>query len=239
MENIYEDGSYLANHEGWHIEDSPWKAEQINKIIQLNQISFKSAVEVGCGAGGVINELSKKFPDVQFSGFEISPQAAQFWAQHQRDNVKIELKDFLTTSDTYDLLLLIDVFEHIPDYMGFLKSLSARSKYFVFNIPLDMHIVGLILDNQVSARDKYGHLHYFSKATALRILADTGYQIVDHFYAPGFSGVPVESGRKTWQQKLLYPCRKLMYSVSPALSTKLFGGASLMVLATSEPNRSS
>lgn len=236
METIYENGSYLANHENWHIEDSPWKAAQIAKIIQLNQISFASAVEVGCGAGGIIYELSKKFADVSFAGFEISPQAAQFWAQHQRDNVKIELKDFLTTSDSYDLLLLIDVFEHVPDYMGFLKSLSSRSKYFIFNIPLDMYLVGLILDNQVSARSKYGHLHYFSKATALSVLADTGYKIVDHFYAPGFSGVPPESGRKTWQQKLLYPCRKLMYSISPSLSTKLLGGASLMVLATSESN---
>jgi Methyltransferase domain len=234
METIYENGSYLANHENWHIEDSPWKAEQIAKIIQLNQISFESAVEVGCGAGGIVYELSKKFPDVPFSGFEISPQAAQFWSQHQRDNVKIELKDFLTTSDAYDLLLLIDVFEHVPDYMGFLKSLSSRSKYFIFNIPLDMHIAGVILDNQVHSRTKYGHLHYFSKATALETLTDTGYKIVDHFYAPGFSGAPPESGRKTWQQRVLFPLRQMMYSISPGLSTKLLGGASLMVLATAE-----
>jgi SAM-dependent methyltransferase len=234
METIYEDGSYLANNESWHIEDSPWKAEQITKIVKSNQVTFKSAVEVGCGAGGVVYELAKIFPEVQFSGFEISPQAAQFWSRHQRDNLKIELQDFLTTSNHYDLLLLIDVFEHVPDYMGFLKSLSARSKYFVFNIPLDMHIVGLILDNQINARNKYGHLHYFSKATALQTLTDTGYKIVDYFYAPGFAGAPPESSRKTWQQRILHPFRTGIYSISPALSTKLLGGSSLMVLATAE-----
>jgi hypothetical protein len=231
MELIYQDGTYLANHETWHTEDSPWKAEQIVKLIGKNNVVFESAVEVGCGAGGVVYEVAGKFPTSKFSGFEISPQAKAFWPRYQRENLSIHLEDFLTTSNFYDLLLLIDVFEHVPDYMGFLTLLSSRSKYFIFNIPLDMHLVGLLLDNQVHARKKYGHLHYFSKETALQTLTDTGYTVVDYFYAPGFSGVPAESGCKTWKQKLIYPCRWLMYGISPSLSTKLFGGASLMVLA--------
>jgi Methyltransferase domain len=234
MQTIYSDGTYLSNHENWHIEDSPWKAEQIEKIINQNNITFNTAVEVGCGAGGVIHELASKFPTGKFSGFEISPQASKFWPQFERNNLSFTIKDFLETSEIYDLLLLIDVFEHVPNYMSFLESILLRSKYFVFNIPLDMHLVGLLLDNQINARDKYGHLHYFSKATALRTLSDTGYKVVDYFYAPGFLGAPPESSRKTWKQKLLYPPRSFFYSLSPEFSTKLLGGASLMVLAQPE-----
>jgi cyclopropane fatty-acyl-phospholipid synthase-like methyltransferase len=233
MKAIYEDGTYLSNHETWHTEDSPWKAQQISKLIQRNDIKFIDAVEVGCGAGGVVYELSKLFPQVNFSGFEISPQATRFWNNYQSDNLQIKLADFLSTSKSYDLLCLIDVFEHVPDYMGFLKSLSSRSKYFIFNIPLDMHLLGVLLDHQVYSRNKYGHLHYFSKETALQTLTDTGYQIVDFFYAPGFLGAPPESSRKTWKQKSMYPGRWLMYHVSPSFSAKLLGGVSLMVLATS------
>lgn len=40
--------------------------------------------------------------------------------------------------------MLIDVFEHIEDYMDFLRSINSRAKYFVFHIPLDMYIQGLI-----------------------------------------------------------------------------------------------
>ena len=38
----------------------------------------------------------------------------------------------------YDLILCIDVFEHVEDYIGFLKTLKNKSKYHIFNIPLDM-----------------------------------------------------------------------------------------------------
>jgi SAM-dependent methyltransferase len=236
MQTIYSDGTYLANHENWHIEDSPWKASQISKIIRKNNVPFETAVEVGCGAGRISYELASQFTDKSFAGFDISPQASHFWAQFQRDNLVFNVQNFLETSKIYDLLLLIDVFEHVPDYMGFLESLSTRSNYFIFNIPIDMHLVGVLLDNQIHGRNKYGHLHYFSQATALRTLVDTGYEICDHFYAPGFCGVPPESGRKTWKQKLLYPARSLFYSLSPSFSAKLLGGVSVMVLAKSANN---
>jgi SAM-dependent methyltransferase len=234
MKAIYEDGTYLSNHETWHTEDSPWKAQQISKLIKRNDIKFCDAVEVGCGAGRIIYELSEVFPDSEFFGFEISSQAEKFWNQYQRSNLKIELNDFLETSHSYDVLMLIDVFEHVPDYLGFLEALSSRSKYFIFNIPLDMYIAGLLLNHHGFIREKYGHLHYFSKETALQTLEHTGYKIVDYFYAPGFSGVPPQSGRKTWKQKLIYPFRKLAYGISPGLNAKLLGGTSLMVLATSD-----
>jgi SAM-dependent methyltransferase len=225
------DGTYVSNHPTWHIEDSPWKASQIEKIIRSNAIQFNSVVEVGCGAGQIIHELSSSFPHAQFYGFEISQQASTFWSRQESDRVHLQLRDFLETSDFYDLLLLIDVFEHVPDYMGFLKSLSLRSKYFIFNVPLDMHLLGVTLDHQIDVRERYGHLHYFSRATALQTLIDTGYEVIDNFYAPGFLGAPPASSRKTTQQKVLYPLRYLIHKISPKWNAKLLGGSSLMVLA--------
>ena len=231
MQDIYQDGTYEKNNETWHIEDSPWKASQIETLIKRNQLSFNSVVEVGCGAGGILYELSKKFPQVNFEGFDISQQASQLWYKIPEAKINFVMDDFLLTHKQYDLLLLIDVFEHIPDYLGFLHSLSRRAKYFIFNIPLDMHIIGIMLDHQIYARKKYGHLHYFSKATALKTLEESGYIVVDNFLSPGFAGAPPESSRKTIKQKIIYPLRKVLFHISPELNAKLLGGVSLMVLA--------
>jgi hypothetical protein len=49
INEIYTDGSYYEKNINWHVEDSPWKADQIMKIIKKNNISFSSICEAGCG----------------------------------------------------------------------------------------------------------------------------------------------------------------------------------------------
>jgi len=52
-----EKGNYLENNPTWHIEDSPWKAKQIFKMLNKNSINPKSIAEIGCGAGEILNQL--------------------------------------------------------------------------------------------------------------------------------------------------------------------------------------
>jgi hypothetical protein len=58
METIYTSGEYLKTTQTWHIEDSPWKANQIIEIICNNHLQPKTIAEIGCGAGAIIEELS-------------------------------------------------------------------------------------------------------------------------------------------------------------------------------------
>jgi IS30 family transposase len=45
---------YLSKNPTWHVEDSPWKAEQILKLIKGNKLDFTQICEVGCGVGDLI-----------------------------------------------------------------------------------------------------------------------------------------------------------------------------------------
>jgi hypothetical protein len=177
--------------------------------------------------------LRRLRPGAQYSGYEISHDAQQFWGDS--DGIEFHFADFLTENTRTDVLLLCDVFEHVDDYVGFLRALLPRAGSFVFNIPIDLNVVGTLLDQQVSARRRYGHLHYFSVETALATLQYCGYQIERSDIVPSFKGVPKESGRASIQQKLLFPFRYLTYALSPRLSTKLFGGSHLVVLASAAP----
>jgi len=124
---------------------------------------------------------------------------------------------------------LIDVFEHVDDSLGFLRKLNRSADQYIFHIPLDMHFQGLIQDLQITRRDRFGHLHYFSKATALRTIEDTGYRVIDYFYTSG--KLEVASARRDLGDYIMNIPRRLFYPIFPDLTVKLFGGYSLLVLA--------
>jgi 2-polyprenyl-3-methyl-5-hydroxy-6-metoxy-1,4-benzoquinol methylase len=228
-EAIYTQGQYLENNPTWHIEDSTWKAEQIFKIIQNNNLQPLSICEVGCGSGEILNQLYLKMPNyLNFTGYEISPQAYQNCQKKAKDRLSFKLGDFQQEENTYfDLLLCIDVFEHIEDYFGFLKKLRQKSKYKIFHIPLDISVSSVLRSTPIlTARQLVGHLHYFSKETALATLKDTGYEICDYFYTAGSIDLPV----KHFKTLLGNLPRKVLYSLNQDIAVRLLGGYSLLVL---------
>lgn len=227
----YTSGSYGTANVGWHQEDSSWKAGQIQRILERNSIKPRSFVEVGCGAGGILSWLAKSHREALLSGYDISPQAIKLAERYQAENVKFFCKDFLTErTDVCDMLLAIDVVEHIPNYIGFLEALRDRARAFAFHIPLELHVQAVLRDTQILTRDAFGHLHYFSKATVLRTLEDTGYKVVDWFYTP--VALQSQSGQRTWKREIANIPRRLCFPLAPDLTTKILGGYSIMVLAT-------
>ena len=118
MNKIYteEKGEYLLNNPTWHVEDSPWKAKQILKMLNRHPINPKSIAEVGCGAGEILNQLYLALPtDLTFTGFDISIDAFNFAKERENKRLKFRLGDFSETREKFDLLLAMDVFEHVDD----------------------------------------------------------------------------------------------------------------------------
>lgn len=229
-ENIYQTGEYLEKNKDWHVSDSPWKAGNIYKMIQRNKLDYKSVCEVGCGAGEILKQLSFKMPsDVNFEGYEISPQAYELSKSRENDRIKFHLKDLLEEDKSvkFDIVMAIDVFEHIEDEFDFLRKLKSRGKYKIFHIPLDININSIIQDKFMVGRRTVGHINYYTKETALATLEDTGYKIMDYFYTADSLELP----RKTLKSKIAKLPRKLLFNLNEDATVKLFGGFSLMVLA--------
>lgn len=83
IEPRYLDSSYLARNPDWDRKDAPWKASQVLNLLNNHQITPNSICEVGCGSGDILANLSVTLPHATMSGFDISPQAAEFWKEHQ------------------------------------------------------------------------------------------------------------------------------------------------------------
>ena len=177
MKNMYVDGTFLEQSGGkWFAEHGPWKARQVVNCIRKNQLQFDSVVDIGCGAGTVLSEMCKILgsKDIQYSGYDISPQAIRLSKQVESDQVKFFCGDFFKSDVEYcDLLLALDTFEHVPDYLDFLAKCQAAARYKIYIIPLDISIQSMILGGLIKMRKRHGHLHYFTAEAALETLQYT------------------------------------------------------------------
>jgi len=229
MTQIYEDGTYLDNNPSWHVNDSAWKASQIKKIIEKNSLNPKKIGEVGCGAGEILNRLSMLFGNsIEYTGYEISPQAFDLCKKKTKTNLTFNLSDLFEDNNSYfDIVMAIDVFEHVEDYFGFLRKLKKKAKYKIFHIPLDLSVQTILRSTPLlRGRKLVGHIHYFTKETALETLKDTGHEIIDFFYTGGSLELP----NRGWKTNLLKIPRKLAFLVNNDLAVRILGGYSILVL---------
>jgi cyclopropane fatty-acyl-phospholipid synthase-like methyltransferase len=225
---IYESGDYLDNNPDWHAGDAPFKARWASEILRRNGADPKHIVEIGCGSGEILCELAATFPQARLEGYDISPQAMSIAQPKASERLAFHLEDYLEGErEQAELLMAIDVFEHVPDYMGFLRKMKPKAQLKLFHIPLDMSVQGVLRNKPIMrVREIVGHLHYFDKDTALATLRDCGYEIVDWNYTYHSSLL-----NRRLAARLLDLPRRVLRAANEDFAVRLLGGASMMVLA--------
>jgi SAM-dependent methyltransferase len=234
--SIYKDGAYLDLNPTYHVEDSAWKAAHIVKLLRLyNNYDLavcKDVIEVGCGGGQILQGLSTSgyFSNASYHGYDINPDAIEL-AQSLSRHIEFQAIDFLDSAVTGDLIVCADVFEHIDDYYGFLAKLRSKGRYFVFNIPLDISLLTTMRPALFASTYKtVGHVHFFTKATALLALQHAGYTVIGHLYA---KAALYHFTRKnlTFKKLLRLGPQTIIDRLNEDLSATLLGGYSLVVFA--------
>ena len=228
--NIYLDGTYKDQFPDWHIEDSANKAKVICEAIGRVKIEPKTVMEIGCGAGEILNVLHSKLSEkVVFKGYEISPQAYEFCQTRIKDRLSFYNEDIFESkvSVRYDVVLCIDVFEHVENYIDFLRKLKTVGDYKIFRIPLDLSARGVVRNNFWNSREEFGHLHYFTKELILQVLKDLDYVVVDSF----FDTTAMQSKPTSIKNYLMTLLNKFAFMINQDFAARTFGGYFLMVTA--------
>jgi SAM-dependent methyltransferase len=198
-------------------------------MLERHAIKPATVCEIGCGAGEILRELAARMdPSTRFFGYDISPNAYALCSQKASDRLSFHLGDLLDQPLHFDVAMAIDVFEHVEDYFTFLRKLRTKADYKIFHIPLELSALMVARERPLlDARRSVGHIHHFSKDTALASLEDCGYKVIDHSYTSGRT----ELGGLGWKSQLLRWPRKALYKLDPDLAARLLGGYSLLVLA--------
>ena len=220
---------YVEKNPSWDREDSPWKAGKVRELLASHSVTPKSLVDVGCGAGRVLAELAKAYPGASLSGYDIAPAAEQFWAELRSAGVTLMVGDFTTLQGSrHDVLLALDVLEHLQDPYAFLARIKGRADHFVFHFPLDLSALSVLRESPLMhVHDKVGHIHFFTRRLAITLLEDCGYRVVEARY----TGAAFSAPQRGWSARLAQLPRRLAFAASRDWGARLLGGETLMVLA--------
>jgi hypothetical protein len=166
--------------------------------------------------------------EVRVDGYGVHPKVSELAGG---PHVRFIAGDFCSISDgTYDLAVLFDVVEHVPDPLGLLRGVGRAARLLALHIPLDDSFLSWIRGLPHHKLDFPGHLLVLNAASALNLLSLAGLRVVDFKWSPVFRA---PSGTANVTQRLANPVRALCYLVSPWLVQRLLGGVSVTVLARS------
>jgi SAM-dependent methyltransferase len=230
VSSIYDDGTYLARNPTWHAEDAVWKAGKVLGLLRDHDVAPRTVVEIGCGTGDLLVHLADSLgPSVTLTGFDIAPDAYELARRHERPNVSFRHADGLREPNAdCDLVLVIDVLEHVEDYLGFARQVAKLGTDKVFHIPLELSVQTVLRGEPLHAsRRRYGHLHYFTRETALATIEDAGMSVV----AERFTFSSLEQDPERARRALARIPRRIGYRLHERLAVRVLGGASLLVLA--------
>lgn len=239
MSNIdrYLSGDYIKKNHSYHTEDSKFKWKNFSNIlkksnINLNEINYIS--DIGCGSGQILimaNNSNLFNKQCVFDGYDINPDAIK---EAKKNSSKLSFfnEDFVNLKEAKrDLIIAADVFEHVQDTYDFLTKLKDKGNFFLFNIPLEISLFSMIRKKNIfkDSFNNVGHLHFYTKRTALLTLENLGFKILDY----NLVNNRFEEFKKTKKIRslLINIPQYFVEKVNQNLACSIFGGYSLVVLA--------
>lgn len=99
-------------------------------IPALRRLGFdsagKSVLDIGCGFGGVLAALAESYPLRRAHGVDLDAEMIARGMETAPAGMRLETRDFFTLDDTgFDLIMLRDVLEHMPDAVGALRKAAG------------------------------------------------------------------------------------------------------------------
>lgn len=166
------------------------------EILPLLPAAVSSVLEIGCGAGNTLEWIKSIRNCTWVGGVELSPDIAQ-QARERLDEVyvgNVEQMDLPIAKGSLDLVLCLDVLEHLVDPWATvfrLQELLKPGGALIASIPnVRYHAVlfPLLFRQKWEYRDAgildRTHLRFFVKETALQLIASSGL-LVDMVTATG------------------------------------------------------
>lgn len=174
---------YIKENPTLHIEDSQDKVNIISEAIKylIEEYSFIPKRIIDAGAGGQIilrkvidNLKSKTNSNIDGLAIDISSSILKHSPKY-KDICKLraDITNLPLKSNTFDLLLMIDLLEHTKNPEKVIKESLRVSKYVIIKTPLEKSLYTQLKGGKSRLnylKNKYGHIHHFDFSMIQKIL---------------------------------------------------------------------
>ena len=118
--DLYASGEYLDRVADWHGSESSGKVQYMLPLLRKHNLVPRSVVDIGCGVGEVLRLMQPALPEgAELVGYDIAPEALKLAASRANDHLQFREGALPDPAEHYDLLLALDVIEHLEDYKAF------------------------------------------------------------------------------------------------------------------------
>jgi SAM-dependent methyltransferase len=169
----------------WRALSALGKADHVVELCRRAGLAPVSTLDVGCGDGALLAELSRRGFGGRRHGVEISAAAAQI-ARGPLGDDAVEVFDggSLPMADgSYELGILSHVLEHVPEPASLLAETARVCRAVVFEVPLEANISAGRPAKRAHAVE-IGHLHRLGRSDARAIAATAGLEIAAELQDP-------------------------------------------------------
>ena len=224
---IYTDLTFFKRSPMWNDAESLWKSHQISSFICDNKLSINRLIDYGCGTGSILHILSDFLPGRSYLGFDPCPQLSSQWSSYP--NIDFTTTFDLETIDLNDVILLIDVLEHVLDPYSLLDALCSRAGYVIVHLPLELNLSTLLRPCSLkNAYDEVAHLHFYSPATFEIMCTHLRIDVISKTFTFPYRTLKRTRNNK---QKLIDLSRSVISSlISPDISQSVLGGNTALYL---------
>lgn len=228
---------YILKNKDLHSEDSFEKARNVSKLFlkYKKDLKVNTILDIACGNGLVLlNFLGDKYFQ-KVTAVDISKKAIEMAKLNDKKNkVGWHVLDILKDDiEKYDLVLSIDIIEHVDDEF-FLKKIKNFGKYFIFKVPIEDNFLNTFLEKisfgkinqKKDSLKKYGHINYYTEETFLKLLNNNNYKVLEKLRI-------LLPKRSRWYREFLRINFLPVWFFSKKFSLKLNGGF-LLILSESK-----
>lgn len=167
-----------------YIVSVDWKARILCSLIP-NGLVINNVLEIGCALGILLNNVSDRLSAGIRTGIDISYENIKT-ARDLYPNCRfvqgtiedyISLSPYASQDNRIDLIILSDIVEHLKDDLTFMKSMSGISRYMLLNLPLEKCFKNR--NRKYGESDPSGHLRSYDRGLALKLIEESGFEVVD------------------------------------------------------------
>ncbi len=231
---------YICLNPTLDVEYAAGKAAALLTACQQAGIpQVRTLLEVGCGAGAVLANMRSGLKARRYVGVDYGlPQARVAATVSGAPAVVADGARLPFLPRSFELAYFVDVLEHVLDPEALLREIGRVATYVGFLVPLEAGLLSSPiyayrrLRGRATNLEQYGHIWRWARPGVMRLFRRADFRVIvaSPFYSPA-------SRYTTSWGHLFAECQRLAHRLHPSVAEALFGGVSLVGVATSMNSR--